>query len=59
MTGWTGKQDFSPFATTPPRVAKCARAMRTPVDIEFAVRALVGTASPVLDVITSFQEQIE
>ena len=33
--------------------------MRPPVDIEFALKAVVGTASPVLGVITSFQEQIE
>ena len=33
--------------------------MRPPVGIEFALKAVVGTASPVLGVITSFQEQIE
>ena len=33
--------------------------MRPPIDIEFALKALVGTASPVLGVITSFQEQVE
>ncbi len=33
--------------------------MRTPFDIEFLFRGIVGTASPVLGVITSFQEQIE
>lgn len=33
--------------------------MRPPIDIEFALKAVVGTASPVLGVITSFQEQIE
>ena len=33
--------------------------MRPPLDIEFALKAVVGTASPVLGVITSFQEQIE
>lgn len=33
--------------------------MRSPIDIEFTLRAVVGTASPVLGVITSFQEQIE
>ena len=32
--------------------------MRPPVDIEFARKAAVGTASPVLGVITAFQEQI-
>ena len=33
--------------------------MRPPIDIEFGLKAIVGTASPVLGVITSFQEQIE
>ena len=33
--------------------------MRPPLDIEFALKAVVGTASPVLGVVTSFQEQIE
>lgn len=33
--------------------------MRPPFDIEFALKAVVGTASPTLGVITSFQEQIE
>ena len=33
--------------------------MRAPVDIEFVMKAIVGTASPVLGVVTSFQEQIE
>jgi hypothetical protein len=33
--------------------------MRTPFDIEFALKGIVGTASPVLGIITSFQEQIE
>ena len=33
--------------------------MRPPFDIEFALKGIVGTASPVLGVITSYQEQIE
>lgn len=33
--------------------------MRPPFDIEFAIKGIIGTASPVLGVITSFQEQIE
>ena len=33
--------------------------MRPPFDVEFALKGIVGTASPVLGVITSFQEQIE
>lgn len=33
--------------------------MRHPVDIDFVLRGIVGTASPVLGVITSMQEQIE
>lgn len=33
--------------------------MRQPYDIEFALKGIVGTVSPVLGVITSFQEQIE
>jgi hypothetical protein len=33
--------------------------MRTPFDIEFFLKAIIGTVSPVLGVITSFQEQIE
>jgi hypothetical protein len=33
--------------------------MRMPFDIEFTLKGIVGTASPVLGVITSMQEQIE
>jgi hypothetical protein len=33
--------------------------MRSPIDIEFALRGIVGTASPLLGVVTSMQEQIE
>jgi hypothetical protein len=33
--------------------------MRPPVDIPFALKGVIGTGSPVLGVITSFQEQIE
>ena len=33
--------------------------MRPPFDIEFALKGIVGTASPVLGIVTSFQEQIE
>ena len=33
--------------------------MRTPIDIEFVLKGLVGTASPLLGVVTSFQEQLE
>lgn len=33
--------------------------MRAPFDIEFALKGIVGTASPVLGVITSMQEQVE
>ena len=33
--------------------------MRPPFDIEFVLKGIVGTASPVLGVVTSFQEQIE
>ena len=33
--------------------------IRPPFDIEFALKGIVGTASPVLGVITSFQEQLE
>ena len=33
--------------------------MKPPIDIEFVVKGIVGTASPALGVITSFQEQIE
>lgn len=33
--------------------------MRHPVDIDFVLRGIVGTASPVLGVITSLQQQIE
>jgi hypothetical protein len=33
--------------------------MRSPLDLEFAMKAVVGTASPVLGLITSLQEQIE
>ena len=33
--------------------------MRDPLDISFALKSIVGTASPVLGLITSLQEQIE
>jgi hypothetical protein len=33
--------------------------MRHPIDIDYVSKAIVGIASPVLGVITSFQEQIE
>ncbi len=33
--------------------------MRQPIDIDYVSKAIVGIASPVLGVITSFQEQIE
>ena len=33
--------------------------MRPPADIRFALEAVAGTASPVIGLITSFQEQIE
>ncbi len=35
--------------------------MRTPIDIDidYVFKAIVGTASPLLGVITSYQEQIE
>ena len=33
--------------------------MRVPFDIEFALKGIVGTASPLLGVITSMQEQVE
>ena len=33
--------------------------MRPPIDLSFAWKGIVGTVSPVLGIITSFQEQIE
>lgn len=33
--------------------------MRHPIDIDYISKAVVGIASPVLGVITSFQEQVE
>lgn len=33
--------------------------MRLPTDLEFVLRGIVGTASPLLGVVTSLQEQIE
>ena len=33
--------------------------MRHPIDIDYVSKAIVGIASPVLGVITSYQEQIE
>jgi hypothetical protein len=33
--------------------------VKPPFDIEFALKGIVGTASPVLGIVTSFQEQIE
>jgi hypothetical protein len=33
--------------------------MRQPIDIDYVAKAIVGVASPVMGVVTSFQEQIE
>lgn len=33
--------------------------MRSPIDIDYVSKAIVGIASPVVGVITSFQEQVE
>ena len=33
--------------------------MRQPIDLDYVSKAIVGIASPVLGVITSFQEQVE
>jgi hypothetical protein len=33
--------------------------MRSSFDIEFMMKAIVGIASPVLGLVTSFQEQVE
>ena len=33
--------------------------MRQPIDIDYVSKAIVGIASPVMGVVTSFQEQIE
>ncbi len=33
--------------------------MRSPIDIDYVSKAIVGIASPVVGLITSFQEQIE
>ena len=33
--------------------------MRQPIDLDYVSKAIVGIASPVVGVITSFQEQIE
>ncbi len=33
--------------------------MRQPIDIDYVSKAIVGIASPVMGVLTSFQEQIE
>ncbi|MCX6873397.1 MAG: hypothetical protein NTW21_06255 [Verrucomicrobia bacterium] len=33
--------------------------MRQPIDLDYVRTAIVGTASPVLGVITSYQEQIQ
>ena len=33
--------------------------MRLPIDIDYTFKAIVGIASPVVGVLTSFQEQVE
>ena len=33
--------------------------MRHPIDLDYLAKAVIGIASPVLGVITSYQEQIE
>ena len=33
--------------------------MRQPIDIDYASKAILGMASPILGVVTSYQEQIE
>jgi len=33
--------------------------MRQPIDIDYVFKAIIGMASPVLGLVTSYQEQIE
>jgi hypothetical protein len=33
--------------------------MRSPIDLDYVIKAILGMGSPVLGVVTSFQEQIE
>jgi uncharacterized membrane protein len=33
--------------------------MRSPIDLDYVSKAIIGIASPVVGLITSFQEQIE
>jgi len=33
--------------------------MRQPIDIDYVSKALIGTTSPILGIVTSYQEQIE
>jgi hypothetical protein len=33
--------------------------MRAPIDLDYTLKAIVGIASPVVGVITSYQEQLE
>jgi NO-binding membrane sensor protein with MHYT domain len=33
--------------------------VRSPIDLDYVIKAIVGIASPMLGFITSFQEQIE
>jgi len=41
------------------RIDNAANNMRDPIDISFAVKGIVGTASPVVGLLTSLQEQVE
>ena len=47
------------ISTANPAVDTKPHAMRQPIDIDYVSKAIVGIASPVLGVITSYQEQIE
>ena len=58
-TKWTEEHAPPCCATTPPPVDFRPGVTRPLIDAEFTLKAAVGTASPVLGVITSFQEQIE
>lgn len=55
MAGRSRHQNHRPRRVNdPPKTT-----MRHPIDIDYVTKAIVGIASPVLGVITSFQQQIE
>ena len=49
----------SPHRERPPPIDSQPHAMSQPIDIDYVGKALIGMASPLVGLVTSYQEQIE